>query len=335
MLLVNTKTFLILIVEGENMNKIKEMLKKIGLYNRLRWFKNRIRCELKRRLYDTDEKREKYIEREFKKYLGYEIDFSKQPETFNQKIQFRKLYDNNPLYAICSDKYRVREYVKSKVGEEYLIPLYLVTDKLTIEQWNKLPNSFVAKANHNSGPVQIVKDKTKVNAQEIIDELNNQLTIDYGIMSMEKYYSDIPRKIIVEKFLDGLSKVPDDYKFHCFNHKNSSSKIVLEHIVDRKSDDLGYYRSVYYNENWEKLPFTIESINYKEKYKKPKNFELMLKIVKKLAKDFDYARVDLYNIKGQIYVGEITFCDGSGLAKFEPEEWDGILGSYWEQRNLK
>ena len=83
--------------------------------------------------------KEKYIKKKFKKELGYEIDFNKEPETFNQKIQFRKLYDNNPLYSICADKYRVREYVKEKIGEEYLIPLYLVTDKLTEEQWDKLP----------------------------------------------------------------------------------------------------------------------------------------------------------------------------------------------------
>lgn len=99
--------------------------------------------------FNSISQKEKYIKKQFKKKLGYEIDFNKEPETFNQKIQFRKLYDNNPLYSICADKYRVREYVKEKIGEEYLIPLYLVTDKLTEEQWDKLPNSFVAKANHN------------------------------------------------------------------------------------------------------------------------------------------------------------------------------------------
>lgn len=130
---------------------------------------------------NTIGKKEKYIKKRFKERVGCEIDFSKEPKTFNEKIQFRKLYDNNPLYSICADKYRVREYVKGKIGEEYLIPLLLVTDRLTEEQWDKLPNSFVAKANHNSGPVQIIKDKTKVNKKEIIRELNNQLKLDYGI----------------------------------------------------------------------------------------------------------------------------------------------------------
>ena len=143
-------------------------------------------------------------------------------------MQFRKLYDNNPLYSICADKYRVREYVKEKIGEESPIPLYLVTDKLTEEQWDKLSNPFVAKANHNSGPVQIIKDKTKVNKKEIINELNNQLKLDYGILSLEKYYSDIPRKIIVEKFLkDSKREMLQDIKIHCFNDGKSKRYFLI------------------------------------------------------------------------------------------------------------
>ncbi|MCB8650998.1 ATP-grasp fold amidoligase family protein [Fusobacterium ulcerans] len=282
----------------------------------------------------SNKQKEKYIKKQFKKKLGYEIDFNKEPETFNQKIQFRKLYDNNPLYSICADKYRVREYVKEKIGEEYLIPLYLVTDKLTEEQWDKLPNSFVAKANHNSGPVQIVKDKNKVDKKKIIKELNNQLKIDYGIISMEKFYSDIPRKIIVEKYLENIKEIPDDFKFHCFNGKNGF-KCFIEHIVGRKINNLSDYESVYYDQKWEKMVFTIESKNYKFDFKKPKIFEKMLGIVKKISEDFEYIRVDLYNIEGKVYFGELTLCDGSGIAKFNPIEWDYKFGSYLEQKKLK
>lgn len=311
---------------------MKELIRKIcrilGIEKDVKlWHRKHIEQKMKS-LYPTNEAKEKFIEKKFKENLGYEIDFNKEPVTFNQKIQFRKLYDNNPLYAICADKYRVREYVKGKIGEEYLIPLYLVTDELTMEQWEKLPNSFVAKANHNSGPVQIVKDKSKANAKEIIKELNNQLKLDYGILSMEKYYSDIPRKIIVEKFLEHSAETMEDFKFHIFNTGN----IFIEHINERKNDEI--YEQ-FYNKNWEELNFAVGAKVYKEKISKPKNYKKMLEIAEKLAKDFDYARVDLYNIDGKIYFGEITFCGDSGFGKFTDEKWDYKFGEFWEQKKLK
>lgn len=294
------------------MQKIKSFLKQ---FYWIKFFYLYLRQVYLKTFYSTTKAKEKYIKKQFKKHLGYEIDFNKEPETFNQKIQFRKLYDNNPLYSICADKYRVREYVKEKIGEEYLVPLYLVTDKLTEEQWKKLPNSFVAKANHNSGPVQIVKDKTKANKKEIIRELNNQLKLDYGILSMEKYYSDIPRNIIVEKYLkDNI----EDYKFHTFR-----GKVYLERIT---REGLG---SMYSVDVWKNMNFSIGYQVDNNIYPKPKNFEKMLEMVKKLSQEFEYVRVDLYNVDGKIYVGELTFCESSGFGKFTNEEWDYIFGSYW------
>ena len=193
--------------------------------------------------------KEKYIKKKFKENVGYEIDFFKSPKTFSEKIQFRKIYDNNPLYSICADKYRVREYVKGKIGEEYLIPLLLVTDRLTEEQWKKLPNQFVAKANHNSGPVQIIRDKSIAKKRDIIKELNNQLKLDYGILSMEKYYSDIPRKIIVEKFLNDISeKELKDYKFFCFNGEVKYCQLIKNRNTDETID--------FYDINWAKRQFS-------------------------------------------------------------------------------
>lgn len=289
--------------------------------------------EIYKRFFLTNFKaKEKYIQKKFKERVGYEIDFSKEPRTFNEKIQFRKLYDNNPLYSICADKYRVREYVKNKIGEEYLIPLLLVTDKLTEEQWDKLPNSFVAKANHNSGPVQIVKDKNKVNKKEIIKELNNQLKLDYGILSMERYYSDIPRKIIVEKFLK-IDGSLNDYKIHCFKNKANERNMFIEHILD--SNNLKYLTSCFYSTNWEKIGLSLNGIDYNKKIEKPKNLEKMVEIAKKLSEDFGYVRVDLYNLNGKIYFGELTFCNWSGFGNFSNKKWDYEFGEYWYQPKLK
>lgn len=307
---------------------IKKFLIKMGVFRQIKYSYLYINCLYIKLIYNVVVKKEKYIKRKFKRKLGYEIDFSKDPVTFNQKIQFRKLYDNNPLYAICADKYRVREYVKEKIGEEYLIPLYLVTDKLTIEQWKKLPNSFVAKANHNSGPVQIVKDKSKVDAKKIIKELNNQLKIDYGVLSMEKYYSDIPRKIVVEKYLEHSNDTIEDFKFHIFNTQD----IFIEHIYERKNNQIF---ECFYDKNWNRIDIAIGAKIYNHRAKKPQNYEEMLEIAIKLAEDFEYARIDLYNIEGKIYFGEITFCGDSGFGKFTDEKWDYKFGEFWNQPKLK
>ena len=304
------------------MNKLKEKIIGILKGNRYIYIERRIIAAKKNDIfYPKIENKEKFIQRKFKRKLGYKIDFTKEPETFNQKIQFRKLYDNNPLYSICADKYRVREYVKEKIGEKYLIPIYLVTDKLTEGQWEKLPNSFVVKPTHDNGTVRIVKDKKVANKNKILKDMELALKLDYGKVSMENFYSNIPRKIIVEKYLkDNI----EDYKFHCFK-----DKIFLERIT---RIGLG---SMYDIKKWKNLKFSIGYDVDKITYEKPKNFEKMIEITKKLSEDFEYVRVDLYNIDGKIYVGELTFCESSGFGKFTDETWDYKFGSYWNQKKFK
>ncbi len=312
-------------------NILKKLLDVLGIKREILFFYLKLRELWMGIFLKSYEDREKYIQKKFKESVGYKIDFSKEPKTFSEKIQFRKLYDDDPLYSICADKYRVREYVKEKIGEEYLIPLLLVTDKLTKEQWEKLPNQFVAKANHNSGPVQIVKEKNKVDEKKIIKELNYQLKLDYGILSQEKYYSSIPRRIIVEKFLkDNI----EDYKFFCFDGEVKYCQLIKDRNIEETID--------FYNRDWEKQNFIgiVNSKNPKEKNSLiaefiPKNYEKMLKIAEKLSKNFDFARVDLYNVEGKIYFGEITFCPASGLGTFIPEEWNYKFGDYWKQKKLK
>lgn len=291
------------------------------LYIGRRWFiskKNEI-------LYPTLEKQENYIKKKFKKQLGYEIDFEKEPETFNQKIQFRKLYDKNLLYSICADKYGAREYIKSKVGEEYLVPIYLVTEHLTEEQWEKLPNSFVVKPTHDNGTFKVVKNKNLVNKNKVIKYMDMALKLDYGKFSWERFYSSIPRKIIVEKYLADDIK---DYRFHCF--MNKERKIFVEISSTEKRASTFYEAS-----SWKNLKFGNWKNILIEKQEKPQNYDKMLEIAKKLSEDFDYVRVDLYNVDGKVYVGELTFCDNGGFGKFTDEKWDYKFGSYWNQKKLK
>lgn len=300
----------------------KEQIRKVGNYRiKKKYLKNK--KELK-----SLEARENYINEQFFKEYGYRIDFTKEPKTFSEKIQFRKLYtdeETNKLYAKCADKYKVREYVASKIGKEYLIPLELVTDSLTIDDWNKLPNECVIKANHNSGPVQVIFDKTKKNAKSIIDEINFQLSMDYGVLSLESYYSLIERKVIVEKLLkDKEGKVPKDYKIHCF--RNSSGEI--KKIIQVDSDRYENHSQDFYDENLENLKLEAYAKNSKEKIKLIKELKELLKIAEKLSEDFDYVRADFYLFEEKIYFGELTFCPWSGFQKFSPNKWDTILYSY-------
>lgn len=274
--------------------------------------------------------KEQYINKRYFKEFGYKIDFNKKPVTFNEKIQFRKLYSTKKekeLFAICSDKYKVRNFVAKKIGEEYLIPLVLVKDKLKIEDYDKIPNECVIKANHNSGPVQIILDKSEINFKKIVKELEVQLSMDYGIVSLESYYSLIERKIIVEKLLkDKNGRIPSDYKFYCFNNKKEI-KIYIQVISNRNKAG---YEADFYDQDWNQLGFHLGGNLAKSKCEKPKNLDEMVKISKKLSEEFDYSRIDLYNIDGKIYFGEITFCPNSGLKKFKPNKWDVKLGEIWK-----
>lgn len=280
---------------------------------------------LKNKIFYSNEKRaERKIKKKYKQLLGKELDLEKL-ETFTSKIQYRKLYPNNPLFTICADKYLVREYVKEKIGDEYLIPLYLVTDKLTLEQWNKLPNSFVVKPNHDSGNFEIIQDKRELSNKEIkriINKMNLALKINFGWLLLEKHYTDIKPKVIVEKLLlSEKNKLPTDYKFHCFRNK------ILIQIIERDIES-HEIKMKFLDENWKETGIRREKEELKE-IQKPQNFEKMVILAKKLSKDFNYVRIDFYNIDGRIYFGELTFTPASGFMKFNPEKWDERLGEYW------
>lgn len=306
---------------------IKKLLFKLGL-KKYQWkFITRYIIQTKNKiLYSNNKRAEKYIEKEFKEALGYEINFKEKMGggTFNQKIQYRKLYPQNELYSNCTDKYLVREYVKGKIGEKYLTKLYLVTDKLTKEQWEKLPNSFVIKANHDSGTVKIIRDKSEItNPMEIIKEMNLSLKINFGWYKLEKHYIPIKPRLIVEELLTNENgEILKDYKFHIFK-----DKIIIQVDADRFIE----HKRNFYDENMNRLNFQITSSfkNFDEEIK-INDLDEMKNIAKKLASDFDYVRVDLYEIEGRIYFGELTFTHGGGLEDIKPLEWDYKLGEYWK-----
>ncbi len=265
-----------------------------------------------------------YLKRNFYMHHGYKPDLKK-PKTLNEKIIWLKLNERNDFQTKCADKLAVREIVKEKLSEEYLIPLVFSTkdpDDINISNLPDYP--VIIKTNHNSGGNIIISDKIITDFKQVRAKLKTWLKDNYYYRSREWQYKNIDPEILVEKLLvDKDGQLPDDYKFHCFNGKME----FLQVDYDRS----GNHKRNFYNEEWELLPFYWHPKvklfpRIEKKIEKPKKLNKMIECVEKLSEDFYYSRVDLYNFKNDIYFGEITFHHGSGYELFSPVEWDEKLG---------
>lgn len=259
------------------------------------------------------------IENQFEQAVGYKPNIDK-PKTFNEKLQWLKLYNEDSLLTKCADKYLVREYVKEKIGSEYLIPLLGVWDSPDDINFDKLPNQFVLKVNWGSGQNIIAKDKTNFDIKEAKKKLQNWIKpkSNHYYYSFEWCYKNIEPKIIAEPFIQQLNEDLYDYKLLCYNGKVKNLFVVSDRFNNKFVD--------FYDINWNKLPFERLYHNSPNGIPKPENLEPMICLAEKLAKDFPFARVDFYNIEGQLYFGEITFYPGNGMEPFTPIEWDYKLG---------
>jgi hypothetical protein len=258
----------------------------------------------------------------FYKKVGYQINL-KNPKSFNEKTIWKKIYDRNPLLPMTTDKYAVRSYIKKVLGEEkakeILIPLLYVTDQPETIPFERLPSAFIVKPNHASG-VKIIVENSHFNKKQIIKTCRGWLKTLYGLEKLEFAYQFIKRKIIIEKLLlDDDGKIPKDFKFNMFHGK---CKLVLV-MFDR----MNHPSISTFDEEWNFLSVKIPYLQG-PKIKKPKNYEIMLALAEKLSKPFDYVRVDLYDLNGKIYFGELTHYPDSGILKFEPSSFDFELGKY-------
>ncbi len=267
---------------------------------------------------------EKYLKIKYYLSLGKKLDLEN-PQTFNEKLQWIKLFDRNPLYTQLVDKYLARDYIKEKLGEEYLIPLLGVWDDPDDIDFDALPEQFVLKCNHNSGlGMCICKDKTKLDLEKVRSELKKGLNQDYYITGREWPYKDVPRKVIAEKYMTDESGYElKDYKFFCFDGEVKMLFVAKDREVEGAETKFDFFDA-----DFNHLPFTNGHPNSQPPYFKPENFEEMKAVAAKLSKGIPEVRVDLYNINGKIYFGEMTFFHWSGFVKYEPEEWDYKIGSY-------
>lgn len=263
---------------------------------------------------------ETFLKLKYKNVFGKKLDLEN-PKTFNEKLQWLKLYNRKPEYTIMVDKYKVRDYIARMLGEEYLISLLGVWDDPEDIDFDALPNQFVLKCNHNSGlGMCLCKDKSKLDITQVKEELRKGLKQDYYLTGREWPYKDVPRKIIAEKYMEDASGDLKDYKFYCFD---GVMKFVMINS-DRNSDKPT--RADYFDRDFNWLDFTWGYEHAACRPEKPDGFDEMIAIAEKLAQGLPHIRVDLYECNGHIYFGELTFFDGSGFDKIEPIEWEYRIG---------
>ncbi|WP_338733813.1 ATP-grasp fold amidoligase family protein [Mangrovimonas cancribranchiae] len=268
-----------------------------------------------------------FIKKEFKKNLGYPPDLEN-PKTFNEKLQWLKLNDRTPLHTICADKFKVRDYVKEKIGEEYLIPLVFQTKHPRDIIPENLPDfPVIIKTNHDSSGGIIVRDKTKVNWIATQNTLAKFLNINYYYRYKEWQYKNIDRCIVVEKLLmDKTGAIPFDYKMHYFNGKLAFTQVDIDRQTNHKRN--------LYDAHWNLMHVTW-IYDTGEEIQKPKHYDRMIKLGEIFAKDFCYLRVDFYHVNDKIYFGELTFHAESGCGTFTPEHYDLDLGNKLQLHKTK
>ena len=265
-----------------------------------------------------------YLEMMYRRVFDKSLDLTN-PKSFNEKLQWMKLYYRDPLYTMLVDKYAVKQYVLDKAGDAGLkvIPTLGVWENFDDIDFSKLPNQFVLKTTHDSGSVCICKDEMtfdKVRAKKV---LTKSLHHNYYLNDREWPYKDVPRRIIAEKYMVDESGVElKDYKFFCFKGEPKLMYIATDRGIDTRFD--------YFDINFNHLPFKQGFANSEKKIEKPRAWEKMIEISRILSNGIPHVRVDLYDICGEVYFGEYTFYHNSGFTPFEPEEWDYKIGNYFE-----
>lgn len=246
------------------------------------------------------------------------------PVAYTEKIQWLKLYDRNPLYTSLVDKYKVREYVTEKIGNEYLIPLLGVWDSPDEIDFDKLPNHFVLKCNHDSGTVIICKDKALLDKEKTKEYLREKMKKDYYIRGREWPYKNVERKIIAESYMeDDKTGELRDYKFFCFD-----GIVKLLYVATNRQNKDSETCFDFFDMNFQHLNVRNDHPNAKQIPEKPESFELMISLAEKLGQGFPHVRVDFYEVNGKPYFGEMTFSHMCGMAPFEPYDIDVKMGEW-------
>lgn len=263
-----------------------------------------------------------YLQLVYFKHFNKFIDFNN-PKTFNEKLQWLKLYNRKPEYTVMVDKYLVKEYVANIIGEEYVIPTLGVWRDANKIDWDTLPKQFVLKCNNDSGGIVICKDKDKLNVQETIRFLNTRLKNNGFWYGREWPYKGVKPCIIAEKFISDDGNELADYKIYNFN---CVPKVVL--VCRDRFKKTGMTED-FFDNRWNHLDvMRINHSNSSETIPRPIRLDEMLELSEKLSKSIPFVRTDFYEVDGKVYFGEMTFYPASGFEKFIPDEYDDLFGEW-------
>lgn len=262
-----------------------------------------------------------YAKLVFKATFGCQLNLDN-PKSFNEKLQWLKLYNRRPEYTMMVDKYRVREYIKQKIGEEYLIPLLGVWERVEDIDFNELPAQFVLKCNHDQGSVVICKDKNQFDENAAKEKLKNKLVKNHYWPTREWPYKNIKPCVICEKYMEDEGKEElSDYKVLCFNGEPKLIEVHRGRFGGKHTQD-------FYDVKWKKTGFNQPDVPMSDEImEKPAFVELMLDLSRKLADGIPHVRVDWYYANEHLYFSELTFYDASGFDPFEGNQ-DEEIGSW-------
>lgn len=246
------------------------------------------------------------------------------PKRFTEKLQWYKINYRNPIMHQCVDKYLVRDYVKNKGLEEILVPLIGKFKTINEVNFEKLPDQFVIKTTHGGGGLNVVvcPDKSKLNLEELKEKLTFPAhKVKSRTMGREWAYYGLEPGVVVEELLVNKEN-PDagvnDYKIFCYNGKPEYLVVDVDRYIGHKRN--------FYKADWTRLDVSSDCPQADRDVPRPENFDMMLEIASKLSEDFPFVRVDLYNVSGKIYFGELTFYPWSGYVQFTPDGVDFELG---------
>ena len=262
-----------------------------------------------------------FFSKRYKENTGKALDLNN-PKTFNEKILWLQLYDHNPLYTLLSDKYLVKEWVAERIGQEHIVKTLGVWDKVEDIPFSELPDECVLKCNHDCGSIYIKRSGVPFDIKTIKNKFSKALKRNYYDVGRVWGYKNIVPRVFCEEYIASTDgDFPRDYKIFCFNGEPKFAFVASDRGENTKFD--------FFDIEWNKIPVKQHYPNSNYNIEKPKQWEEMLAIARKLSADIPHVRVDLYiNSNDTVLFGEMTFCHFSGKEPFEPNEYDEIFGGY-------
>ena len=262
-----------------------------------------------------------YLKVLYRVIMGRKLNL-KNPKEYNEKLQWLKLNDRKPEYSTMVDKYEVRGYIEDLLGDKYLIPCLGIYDSVDDIDIDALPDRFVLKCTHDSGSVEICKDKSSFDIESARHRLSQAMKRNYYATYREWPYKYVKPRIIAEGYLEGDGGDLKDYKVMCFNGEAKIIEVHENRFVEGK-----VHTQTFYDREWNIVPLTqVETVTVDRPSERPRQLEEILRLSELIAKNMYHARIDWYIEGDKIYFGEITFFDGSGSESFSTPEMERMLG---------